>query len=215
MRFRYLAIPILAAITGSMPTPALAGLLIEVRSTTAAAGGAGAFDVVLINQSGGDVDVGGFSVEVSVATSSGVTFTAVTTATSPAYVFGTLQSPPPFNVTTLPSTNLTALDTDMTSPGYATLTDGATVGLMHVEFSVASWAASGPVAVSVVAGDGTEVTDVTGAPIDGLSATGGTITVTASAVPEPPSVVAMATAATGVGAISLARRRLRRGPDPS
>jgi hypothetical protein len=193
-----------ALLLGLAPGPADAGLVLQVDSTSAPSGGAGAFDVVLID-SGGAYNVSGFSVELSVAPSSGVQFTGVTTGTTDAtYVFGSLQSPP-FSFDAFPTTDFTASDADMTAPGYVTLTAGQTVGIEHVSFAVAPGTLAGDVPVSIVIGDNTQILDVS-ADILPSNAQDGTITVFSSGVPEPSTLIqASIAAALGLLAVSLRR----------
>jgi hypothetical protein len=184
--------------------PARADLLIEALSSTAQAGGTGGFDVI-IQDTGGTFHVAGFSVELSVSPSSGVSFTAVDTNTSDSYLFGTLQSPP-FTFDNFPNTSFTASDSDFTS-AFVPLNPGDTFGLAHVSYSVLAGTPNGPVAVSLLdIGGGTSLSDDSG---DAVSFTpvGGTITVQ-TVVPEPSAL-----ALVGVGGLvayfSVRRTRSR------
>jgi PEP-CTERM motif len=172
-----------------MPPPAAAGLILQVENATAQAGGTGSFDVVLA-ATDGTFQVSGFSVELSVAAGSGVTFTgaSVDTTTAP-YVFTVLQEPP-FTFATFPTTDFTVSDSSMTSPGYVTLMGPptVTVGIEHVTFAVGSGTPDGAAAISVVAGDNTQILDVN-ADFLSFATTDGTITVSSIAVPEPSSAI--------------------------
>jgi hypothetical protein len=176
---------------GAAPTRAFAGLVLTVESSSAPVGGAGSFDV-LLSDTGGSFQIAGFSVELAVATSSGVEFTAANTNTTmDPYIFGTLQSPP-FYFNTFPIQDFIASDFLLSLPGYVTLTAGEVVGLEHVTYSVAAGTAPGPVSVTIQnIGAGTSLADVNGGLIS-FTPTNGTITVTPASVPEPSSIVAWA-----------------------
>lgn len=181
--------------------PARAQLAITALDSTAQSGGTGSFDIVL-QDLGGTFQIGGFSLELSVPGASGITFTAVDTLTTDAYLFGALQSLP-FSFDSFPNTTFSASDTDFTAPGYVTLNPGDLYGLAHVSYSVLAGTPGGAVTVSLLdVGGGTSLSDDAGNPVS-FSATNGTITVQ-SVVPEP-SAFALA----GVGgalALAFARR---------
>jgi hypothetical protein len=199
----------LAALASSLyPRVASAGLVIEVENASAQAGGTGSFDVVLAATSG-TFDVSAFSVELSVAAGSGVTFTgaSVDTTTAP-YLFTTLQEPP-LTFDSFPTNDFTASDSDMTSPGFVTLSGPPTTtfGVENVTFAVAPGTPAGPVAVSIVIGNNTQILDLTG-DILPTTAVNGTITIGASAVPEPSSLI-MGLSSVGLisGVVVMKRRR--------
>lgn len=172
----------------AVPTPASAGLVLQAQNSVVSAGSSGSFDVVLLN-TGGTFLVSGFSVELSTSGNSGVTFTAATTGTTTPYLFSSLQLPP-LTFGTFPNRDFTATDTDMTTPGYVSLTTpGQTFGLEHVSYQVASGTVAGPVAVSIVLGASTQILDVN-ANLIPFATTNGTITVNSTVIPEPPSLVA-------------------------
>jgi hypothetical protein len=198
-----------AMLVGLPPGAAEAALVLQANSVTASAGGSGSFDLMLID-TGGTFQVSGFSVELSVAPSSGIKFTGVTAGTTTAtYIFGTLQAPP-LSSALFPVTDFTASDSSMTAPGFVTLsTIGQMVGLEHVSFSVAAGTLAGPVALSIVGGSNTQILDLN-ANLLPFSATNGTVTVSSSAVPEPPSIVAWMIA---MSSLSLALWR-RKSPGP-
>jgi PEP-CTERM motif len=183
------ATAVVAALTSFGPfdtRPARAGLIIQALNSTAAPGGTGAFDVIIIDN-GGSFNVAGFSVELSVPAGSVISFSDVTTDTLAAtYLFGTLQSQP-FTFDTFPNQDFSAGDFTATAPGFVTLMDGDEFGLAHVTYAVDSGAPAGPVALSLVP-TGTSLSDENG---DGVSFTtsNGTITVSGPTVPEPSSLV--------------------------
>jgi hypothetical protein len=192
---------------GLTSAPAYAELVLQVENATAQAGGTGSFDVVL-SATSGSFAISGFSVELAVDPSSGITFTgaSVDTTTEP-YIFTTLQSAPPFALGAFPTTDFTVADADMSAPGYVTLSAGgtATLGIEHVTFAVAAGTPGGSIPVSIVSGINTMVLDVTGSPIT-FTPSGGSIDVSTSAVPEPSSVI-MGLAAMAVGVVAGLRRR--------
>jgi hypothetical protein len=199
---------LMVLLLGLYPTPASAGLILQVANASAEAGGTGSFDVVL-GATDGTFQVSGFSVELLVAAGSGVTLTgaSVDTMTAP-YVFTTLQSPP-LTFATFPTTDFTASDSSMTSPGFVTLSGPPTetAGVEHVTFAVAAGTPGGAIPVSIVIGDNTQILDVAGN-ILASTAANGTITINSSAVPEPSSlVIGSLSAALVGGAVALKRRR--------
>jgi PEP-CTERM motif len=188
------------------PTRAVAGLVLTVESSTTPVGGVGSFDVLLSNTGATSFQVAFFSVELSVPTASGVKFTAANTSTTMAsYIFGTLQSPP-FSFDNFPNTSFTVSDSPQSAPGFVTLTAGEVVGLEHVTYSVAAGTPTGPIIVSIDdIGGGTALSDLSGALVP-FTPTNGTITVTLASVPEPSSLVLLATALIGTTTVVRARR---------
>jgi hypothetical protein len=196
-----------ALLVSVMAAPASAGLTLQVENVTAQAGGTGSFDVVL-SALAGSFDVSGFSVELAVDPGSGVTFTGVSeNTTTAAYIFTTLQSPP-FSTSSFPTTDFFAADSDMTAPGYVTLSDTgtSTLGVAHVTFSVASGAPAGPTTVAIELGTNTQVLDVN-ANLFPVATENGIITVSGTAVPEPSSLVESSIALTLAFVVIGLRRR--------
>ncbi len=176
--------------------PARAGLIVQALNSTADSGGTGAFDVV-VNDTGGTFQVAGFSVELSLPVGSAVSFADVTTDTLAApYLFGTLQSPP-FTFDSFPTQDFSASDFTLAAPGFITLNPGDIFGLAHVTYSIDPGAPAGPITVSLVPA-GTSLSDNEGNPVS-FTMSEGTITIAASTVPEPSSLVLA-----GVGAALLA-----------
>ena len=205
----------LALALAGVPAPARADQTIQVLDAAATPGGAGSFDIVL-KDDGDTFQVGGFTVEVSVAAGSGVTFTAADTLTDPAtapYLFGTYQSSPlpfatdpadPGMAATFPATDFAAGDAAMTAPGFVTLAPGDVLGLIHVTFSVAAGVVPGArwCPVTLLSGGETSLSDDNGDSV-AFSALGGTIAVTP--VPEPSSLALCGLC--GLGLAAFARRR--------
>jgi hypothetical protein len=152
--------------------------------------------------------VSAFSLELSVDPASGVSFTgASVNTTSEPYLFTTLQSPP-LTFGSFPTFDFTASDSDMNSPGYVTLSAAgiAIVGVENVTFAVAPGTAAGPIAVSIVSGFNTTVLDINANPLP-FTTSNGTITVGASAVPEPSTLIqGMTAAALGLIVVGSCRR---------
>jgi hypothetical protein len=201
-----------ALMIGIGPTSARAGLALSVVDSTASPGGSGSFDVILANIGGTtSYQVSIFSVELSVAGSSGVNFLDAEVNTAAPYIFGTLQSPP-LSFGPFPSQDFVASDSSMTSPFFTTLNVGDVYGLEHVTYSVAPGTALGPITVSIVGLGGnfptTQIDDVNVNPLP-FTANNGTINV-AAPVPEPSSLVLTLTAMIAGPLVWLARRRTGR-----
>jgi len=200
-------LPALAVLViGSTPTTARADLVMSIENSSAPVGGAGAFDVLLVD-TGGTFQVGGFSVDV-MTMGSDITLTGASTSTMTAsYIFGTLQFPPFVSLNT--PTEVAAGDTDFTFPGYITLPtpplSTETVGLVRITYAVDPSALPGMVPVSFVAA-GTSLSDGNGSPI-GYTLSDGMITI--SSVPEPMSLVSAVIGMTMVGAGFLLKARRR------
>jgi hypothetical protein len=201
-----------ALMLGVFPTPASAGLILQVENASAQAGGTGSFDVVIYSTSG-SFDVSGFQVELSVGGSSGVTFTDASVNTAAPYIFTSFQSSPPFALSSLPTTDLIVSDADMTSPGVVTVSSSpaVTYGIEHVTFAVAAGTPDGPVTVSILAGTNglTQIYDINGNPFP-ITAMNGTINVESSAIPEPSSLLMGFVSFGVVGGAILFKRRIAR-----
>lgn len=188
------------------PTSAEAALILTVTSSQAA-NGVGSFDVIL-SSNDGSYGVGGFSVELAVAASSGVLFTGASTATTTVpYLFGTLQTPP-LTFATFPTTDFIASDSDASSPGFRTLASNGSFGLEHVTYSVTPGTAAGPIPVSIlgVAGGAptTQIDDINGTPFSFIPFNG---TITFATVPEPASLALSEVALSIALGAALSRRR--------
>lgn len=186
-----------------------AELLIAPENVVAAPGTSGFFDVLLSNTNpagGASFDVAGDTVELSVTGVSGVSFTSVSISTIVPYIYansGTLNGGGPFSFDTFPNTQVHASDTEFAAPGSRTVLPGATFGLAHVGYSVASNAAIGSIG-SLAIGPDTSLSDINGAAI-GFSASNGSFSILSPAVPEPSSVLLLAGGAFGM--LYVFRRR--------
>jgi hypothetical protein len=183
--------------------PSQAALIVTAGSTAVAAGGSGSIDVTLTNTGPSSVTVGAFSFGLSTA-SANISFTGATTSTASPYIFdgNSLFGP---NIDTTVGATLIASDLD-SDPAGATVAAGATVGLGHVLFNVASGAPAGPVAITVTPFPTTSLSDPLGGNLAIDTLVPGTITVTRStaAVPEPSTLLL---AGLGWPAAWLLRRR--------
>ncbi len=168
--------------------PARAGLVISVQDVSAKAGTTGnTLEVDLANTGSSSVDIAAFSFEISVASSSGVTFTGadINTTYYP-YIFAGNSGFGP-QIATMTGTTLDA--SDLAATGSTTLAGGSILGLGLVSFDVASSAPNGPVVVSLTPYPATSLTDpnVNNIPIDTLN--NGTIMISQGSIPEPSSLV--------------------------
>jgi hypothetical protein len=190
------------------PGLAQADIVVTVGSSSAPVGGTGSFDVNISNIGGtSPFQVSGFSVELMIAASSGITFSSADVNTTSPYIFGTLQTPP-LTSNSFPNTDVIATDTSQTSPFFTTLNVGDQFGLVHVSYAVASNATTGPFTVSILGiGTTSQILDVSGNLIP-FTPTNGTITLTA--VPEPSSLLLLSTALIVGSLTSLTRRGLAR-----
>jgi hypothetical protein len=159
------AIPLSAGsiFLGAATSSARGDLVLQVLDSSAIAGGTGSFDVVFKETNGGTDSVASETIELSVPSNSGVTFTGVNVNTDPIaepYIFGTLQLPT-FTSDTFPNTQFEAFDFYLQLPYARVLNDGDIAGAAHVTYAVASGASAGDVPVSfgsdIGAGDASSV----------------------------------------------------------
>jgi hypothetical protein len=168
--------------------PARADIIVSVQSASATTGTSGNTLEVDVENTGASVDIASFSFEISVAPTSGITFTGADDNTSMAsYIFvgNSLFGP---NISTTTGTILDASDLAVT--GSTTLGTGETLGLGRVFFDVAASAALVPETVSLTDYPSTSLTDpdLNNVPIDTLN--NGMITIVAGGiVPEPSALI--------------------------
>jgi hypothetical protein len=186
---RYLAGVLLSA-AFLFATPLCQANSLIVFSLEPVAAGAGttgdSFEVLLTNDTGGSVTVGGFSFGIGVATAN-LTFTGVDTSTvTEPYIFGAdslfgpdISVQPP----TLPGQTLEAEDLDAATG--AIVASGASVGLGLVHFNIAGGTPSGPIAVTFISLDDS-LANVAGGGIP-FGVINGNVNVTAAtgSAPEP------------------------------
>jgi len=192
--------------------PARAGIIVSVQSVPANKGTSGNTLEVDVLNTGVPVDIAGFSFEISVAASSGVSFTGADTNTSTnLYIFAgnSLFGP---NIATLTGTTLDA--SDLAASGSTTLSTNLTLGLGRVFFDVASSAPGGPVTVSLTDYPATGLADPNQNPIPIDTLNHGTITIMGGSVVPEPSALVSATLGLLGGAwlIRRMRRTARRVP---
>jgi hypothetical protein len=190
--------------------PARASLIFAVQSVAVNPGTSGdGFDVTLQNTGGSPVTVGGFSFGLSISNVS-LTFTGANTSTVATYAFlgdsfDVINSVP--FTTTLTSQSVVASDLSNSGAGDV-VGAGATVGLGHIIFSVASNAAAGPSTVTLAAFPTSSLSDTSGGNL-AIVLSNGTITVNSvvGGVPEPSTWTLIAL---GIPALMLAKRRRRK-----
>lgn len=187
-----------------------AALVIHVASSTSTAGGKGTFDLTLENTDAGQgsFDIAAYSVDISIASDSKILFTKVGEATN--YIFEDVFDKFSGSTTKFPSSTLNAIGGSF-SDSTVTLAPGKTAGLIRVSYEVASDADSGVFDIQVHVGPGlTEVSDASG-PLE-FDVISGAITIQGGpqVIPEPSSIIALATAAVLLPIPSLVRRSRRK-----
>ncbi|MGO9919556.1 MAG: PEP-CTERM sorting domain-containing protein [Isosphaeraceae bacterium] len=177
-----------------------------VENATVTPGGTSSFDVVLQNDvtSTANAVIGGFSIDLTIPVSTGVTLTAVDDAATSTYIF--TGNSFGFIGTVVSSTEITA--NDLANSGGTTLTPGEIFGLAHISFAVAAGTPDGMVPVSLIGyPDATSLSDDQGNPL-AFTIVNGEINV----IPEPSSLVLLLTAAVaGVGCRWFHRKTQIRG----
>jgi len=180
-------------------------LCLSIQSVTANPNTTGnVFDVLLTNETGASVTIGGFIFEVTTA-DTGITFTEATTATTvDPYLFaGDSLLGPEIDVVSGGQT-LEAADFSASGAGDA-IGNGDTLGVGHIFFDVANGAALGPATVSF----DTTVTSLSDAAGNNLaySTTPGAITIqSTTTVPEPATDGLCIFALAGFAFIALRRQ---------
>lgn len=168
------------------PVPASAALIVSFGSSIAAAG-SNQFVDVLLHNTGSAVTVDVFSFDFSTS-SPYITFTEATTSTTTApYIFAGNSLFGPIVSTTPPPNGQTVIASDLAVCCGTVVGPNSTFALGEVEFQTAAGAPSGS-AILVLNASGTSLSDSSGNLIPITTLTNGSITVTASAVPEPSTL---------------------------
>jgi hypothetical protein len=202
-----------------LPASAHADLIMLLDNVTGPTARQGTFEVLLTNMlstAAQSVDVASFSFELTLPPASGVQFTNATTATaSNPYIFagtGGASVDPNFTLSLdpFPNTRFAGSDTEFTFASIS-VDPGTTFGLGLISYQVGANAPPGDVPIAFVVA-GTSLTDAAGAPIAFTTDDrNGVIHVSASAVPEPSSLL-VALWGLVVGLAMFARsRRLPQG----
>ena len=191
-RVRRLALFVAALVAALLcPMPGRAEIIITVQSVSAFAGSSGnVLDVTLQNTGPNAVTVGSFLFEINTADTD-ISFSYATFATIAPYIFSGDSLLGPF-INTDSGQTLDAFNASASGNGDS-VASSSTVGLGEITFSVASGAAVGPFAVSLI-DSATSLSDPDGdtIPIDSL--VGGQITIDANPTPEPGSALLVASA---------------------
>jgi hypothetical protein len=181
-----------AMFLGATASPTRGDLIVQVLDSSAVSGGTGSFDVILQETNNGPDAVNSHTIQLSIPSGLGVSFTGANTGTDPVnepYIYGSDQSPP-FTVFSFPNTAFSAGDTFVNPPFETVMNSGDVFGAAHVTYSVAPGTPSEVVPVSL--GNGTNVDDIVAGPI-ALTLENGTITVVGSSAAH--AIVSLATSA--------------------
>jgi hypothetical protein len=215
-----LAVAAAAVVLALAGTTARAGLVISVAGPVMAAPGStnNFFDVIITNEGADTENLAAFQVSLSVAPTSGVTFTGLTTDTALTYVFdfaGSGSSGPTL-ITALPDTMLFYFDTTNAPSGPLPTREilaGASFGLGRVRYDASSQIAAATtvtISPSIAAGGDSEAVNASGASIltgvrDGvILRDNGTV----QPIPEPATIAGAVAGAASLLMISRRRRRL-------
>jgi PEP-CTERM motif len=203
---RLTVLPLLAALALlALAAPSRAGLVLIAQDSATQPGGTGAFDVILENESTStqSVTVGGFSVDLKLANTNAVTFTAIDANTTLPYIFTSSGSFGFIGTVSGGGIEVTGNDLALPPADGVTLDPGTSFGLAHILYQVAA-NAGGMVPVPFVSiGAGTSLADAAGQPITSFVTDNGVITV----VPEPASFTLLALGfAASMAAVRIRRR---------
>lgn len=159
----------------------------SLEPVTVGAGTTGdTFDVIATNNTGGTLNIGGFSFGITTG-SSNLTFAGVdvSTVTDPYIFAGNSAFGPDISVQppTLPGQTLEA--EDLPNSGFTSFASGTSLGLGLVTFSVSAGTPAGPIAVTFISADDS-LTAPSGSPI-GFGVSNGNVTVSGAttSTPEP------------------------------
>jgi hypothetical protein len=187
--------------------PAQAGtvLVMTVENASVAPGGPGSFDIVLTNDAAAtdSTTIAGFSIDLTVAAASGITFTGADDATSTTYIFAgnSLGFLPTITPTEIQANDFAAIGGTLLAPGEPP------VGLAHITFSADLGIAPGVITVTLIDYQaGTSLSNTDGKNLD-FTIKNGQITITGSDVPEPSSII-LATTSVLLGLTLFRRSRI-------
>ena len=201
---RFLSLSGILALGLLAPSATHAGLVISATNPTTQAGGSGWFDILLTNTDTSSIDISSFNTAVEVASNSGLTFSDADASTTPGYIFGSVQNGP---LGTISGFSITLAD--FLPSGNQTVGASTTVGLAHVTYTLASSTPAGtPIAITFTDA-GTQIYDAGLSEILPLTLQGGTITVTAAAVPEPGTMAMAGLLSLGGGLVALRRAKTK------
>jgi hypothetical protein len=200
---------------GAAPASAAAvGLIVSIQSgLSAAPGSTGNFFEVDVKNTGGVADViDSFAFEVA-TTNTGISFTGSTDGTTNPYIFsGNSLLGPTLNTLTA-GQSMDGSDLAATGNGYS-LSGGATIAIGKVFYNVAGGTTAGPVTVSFLPTTATSFSDINGNAFNVQALNSGTITVTASTVPEPSSLSLAGLSLVGLSLVGLALSAFARRAQP-
>ena len=175
-----------------------ATVIVAAPSITASPGTFGNFDVTLSNNGPSTIQIAGFAFSIT-TTNSAITFTAVSISTAAPYVFaGHSLFGPDINAGT--GTTLAATDNYDAPNTNVTIASGATVGLGHITYNIASIATSGNFAITLGAYPATSLSDALGNNVTINTLIPGSISI----VPEPGTMLLFPAA---LGMMFMLRRK--------
>ena len=207
MRHRGLLGLVFAAMLGLLaPAVTRADLLVYATNSTASAGGTGSFEVVVQNTStdGTSYNISSFNTLLEVTNGTGLTFTGADgSTTSFGYIFGSVQFAP---LGVVVGDTITLSDYEATS--FVTLAAGQSLGLGNVTYSLAPGAPLDSINPIVINFGLTQIYDDSNPALEITLNTpqGGAVTVTASAVPEPGTIV-LAGLVSSLGGVCVYKRK--------
>jgi hypothetical protein len=175
-----------AAAQGAPP----AGLIFEAPTLSAAPGSSGSFDIVIVNPSASSFHLAGESVELGIS-GTGVEFTNTDANTLTPYVFSPsfdLDNGFTLDASSIPYPKNDFITSDVSDAlaGFALVSPGQTLGIVHVSYTVYPGATLGPRTLTIEdLGGGTSTSDEFGNAVP-FTASNGSLTV--AAVPEPGCV---------------------------
>lgn len=191
-----------------------AGLVLVVGDSRASVGESGTFDLTLKNTNDADaIKISGYSIRLKIGSGLGVEFTGVAEASN--YIFKGIAGG--LAILDDTATGFRALDDAWDAPFYFSLAAGESIGLLSVSYTIGKDAQSGsvvPITVVTERDDDTRFTGDNPLAVEYIpfSIEGGAITINGDpqVIPEPASIIALATAAALLPLPSLVRRTRRK-----